>query len=141
MTEQERCPKCGAEAEYTSQIGATRYECLSVRHPTGNFSQSEDCYLAEATATLRARVAELEAENAKLREVVERLPKTADGVPITPGMELFYQQAPGHSITRAWASRFPGITYSQPAVGTTAETWCWHSTRAAAEAAQKGTQA
>lgn len=32
---------------------------------------------------------ELKAENARLREIVERLPKTADGVPATPGTRLY----------------------------------------------------
>ena len=41
-------------------------------------------------------IAELKADNARLREIVGRLPKTADGVPITPGMEAFL--LPDHPV-------------------------------------------
>lgn len=47
-------------------------------------------------ADLRARLAEVEAdrdalarENRRLREIVDRLPKTADGVPTYPGMKVW----------------------------------------------------
>lgn len=44
---------------------------------------------------LRARRDELEQENAKLRAVIERLPQTADGVPITPNTRYFYLHSNG----------------------------------------------
>ena len=40
-------------------------------------------------AHLRERAEKAEAEIERLREIVDRLPKTADGVPVTPGMNLY----------------------------------------------------
>lgn len=37
----------------------------------------------------RERIADLEAENKRLREALDKFPKTADGEPATPGMRIF----------------------------------------------------
>ena len=43
----------------------------------------------EQITHLRERAEKAEAEIERLREIVDRLPKTADGVPITPWMNLY----------------------------------------------------
>ena len=43
----------------------------------------------------KARAEKAEAENAKLNTIVDDLPKTADGVPVTDGMELFHPTITG----------------------------------------------
>src|SRR5690554_6157274 len=46
------------------------------------------CDYTELAAIAR-RYDELIAENTKLRAIVDKLPKTADGVPVVPGMALY----------------------------------------------------
>lgn len=46
-------------------------------------------HLERKLGNKRERIAQLEAENAKLREVVEKLPRTADGVVAVPGTRLY----------------------------------------------------
>lgn len=47
-------------------------------------------YLATLTENTRCYIAELEQKVERLRGVVDKLPKTADGVPIVPGMRLWF---------------------------------------------------
>ena len=73
------------------------------------------------------RIAELEA-------IVEKLPKTADGVPVAPGMKVYDKDFQGYDVTGLRAmddSSMPSDAYlSWPRV---------YSTLAAAEAAKEAT--
>ena len=40
-----------------------------------------------------------DAEIERLRATVDRLPKTADGVPVTPGMECWYRSCGGRVVS------------------------------------------
>ena len=42
-----------------------------------------------------AEIGDLKAEIKRLRAIVNMLPKTADGVPVTPGMVLWYKSPAG----------------------------------------------
>ncbi len=61
-------------------------------------------------------------------DLIERLPVTADGVPVVPGMEVWHRDFKGRISpeTAQLESPFPHILI------------CCYSTRAAAEAAKKG---
>lgn len=76
---------------------------------------------------------QLETEIARLREIVDKLPKTADGVPVVPGMKVYYAIVKEDLRVRdIYASR---INSSSPTRFS-----CWssiYSTREAAEAAAK----
>ena len=48
-----------------------------------------DEYLATLTLNTQEYIRDLEAENKRLAAIVDRLPKTTDGVPITPGMTVW----------------------------------------------------
>ena len=61
---------------------------------------------------LTKRVEELEAENAKLMEVVKKLPKTADGVPVAPGMTVWVPS----SVDVEWEGPSPFDGYVAEAV-------------------------
>ena len=82
----------------------------------------------------------LQADNARLRAIVDKLPKTADGVPVVPGMEVWAKKNPSDSTVQSfivcqdsvWASRFGGMSRA----GAWLISKCY-STREAAEAAGK----
>ena len=65
----------------------------------------------------------------RLRSIVDMLPKTADRVPVAPGVDVFHRDfLGGVTEQRAeWAVPFPGLLV------------CCYSTREAAEAARKVT--
>jgi len=71
----DECPKCGADlADLRRQLAeAARWE-------VGRCAQIRDAL---------AFIAVARAELARLRDVVDKLPKTADGVPVVPGMTLW----------------------------------------------------
>jgi len=80
----------------------------------------------------------LEAENARLRAVVEKLPKTADGVPLTPGMELWHSGTGGFpkgDYAWAFSKGQSGEWFVDFAFATVMLSKCY-STREAAEAAK-----
>jgi hypothetical protein len=94
--------------------------------------------LASDWITQADRVSALEAENAKLRAIVAKLPKTADGVPVVPGMnlwELSTHQYPMH--TEQFIEEV--VSISQPrGFGGSPNAFCrCYSTREAAEAAKE----
>ncbi len=100
---------------------------------------------------IRAAIAELidaRAELAKLRAVVGKLPKTADGVPVAPGDTVWYLRyirEPERCVIAGYSSSDsvccpdnPGSVYFKPS-GFSA-IWNWnnaYSTRELAEAAMK----
>jgi hypothetical protein len=71
-----------------------RLEATGGRTDRG-FAQYNGELLRHAPALIAAveRCDQLAAENARLREIVERLPRTADGVPVVPGMTVYALQA------------------------------------------------
>jgi len=56
---------------------------------THTWHDRED-FIRDHLVPLAARIAELEAERDRLAAIVERLPRTADWVPVTPGMTLHH---------------------------------------------------
>jgi hypothetical protein len=96
MTEQQdKCPKCGAARNrqfnsLTIWMCGSDWMCgSSINRVTGDLERTRTCLEGEL-ATLHAANESLEMENAKLREVVERLPKYADtGEPIQHGGGAF----------------------------------------------------
>lgn len=62
---------------------------------------------------LAVALSEATAENARLAAIVAKLPKTADGVPLFPGMEVWawgehrpYRQLVPEWFNRSWAETF-----------------------------------
>ena len=81
----DKCPGCGADPivpNHTAQR-CIWWTCNSYQLFDGpqEIVHSAECYKKQLTAA-QARIAELEA-------VVAKLPKTADGVPVLPGMTFF----------------------------------------------------
>lgn len=60
----------------TDAMRFSHYESRLVRH-------------SQETTEARAAFPDLVDENKRLREIVERLPKTLDGVPIVPGIDVW----------------------------------------------------
>ncbi len=114
----DKCPKCGAEVDegdhYAYQVA---YICDSGLDKYNHFHESYQC---------------LRNQNTSLQAVVDKLPKTADGVPIVPQMQIWY--------------RFNDTIHEDMVLGLTAEVaWshliAWndcYSAREAAEAAKGG---
>ena len=78
---------------------------------------------ARAAYLLRWAADEIEC----LRAIVDKLPKTADGVPVVPGTRVWTSRAGGEPVWWADAVLVPAIPWSD-----------YWSTREAAEAAAKG---
>jgi hypothetical protein len=79
---------------------------------------------------INSATADLRAENERLKEVVEKLPKTADGVPVVPGMTIYDLRPSGCTpffVSAVFEKASKHNMYAD----------CY-STREAAEAAQKG---
>ena len=74
-----KCPRCGGAVRSIKHYVAT-YECGSRETPT-YFEKSLLCSHNV-----------LQAECASLRAIVAKLPTTADGVPVVPGMTLYSSQ-------------------------------------------------
>jgi hypothetical protein len=72
-------------------------------------------------------------EIARLQAIVDKLPKTADDVPVVPGMELW---APAHMAWDVRQGREPRASLSDDVVHTKE----YYSTREAAEAARYAKQ-
>lgn len=84
---------------------------------------AQEPYCCENCDFLADRVDDLEAENASLRAIVAKLPKTADGVPVTPGMTLYLFSNNGmNELDVDHRYMHPGD-------------FCWYSTPEAAKAA------
>lgn len=130
MSEQDTCPKCGAKMSI--HIGMkTQYECGSTWNPKSR-------EIDEQAACLRRQLASANAENVRLMEIVEKFPKTADGVIVTPGMRLHYVEpfsekpfAAECRVCYEWEKR---STSSLPLPVYVSERQCY-STRELAEAA------
>ncbi len=128
----DKCPKCGAAFKRTKPGGERVYECMSysLKRPyceTDVFFESHQC-TRNQLATANA--------------VIASLPKTADGVPVVPGMKVFYLHAGGHTIIEYSIAGY--ITYANGAICVYLEPrgfstiWQWsqcYSTKAAAQAA------
>jgi len=89
--------------------------------------------MADITALL-AEVDRLRAERDRLAGIVERLPKTADGVQISIGMKLFGIHNPLFDDTGGIEEVIYGGGWQANVKGGLS---AWFSTRAAAEAARK----
>lgn len=102
-----------------SGVQMKRY-CVDYGYPRGLMAEHVNgawCRYEDAEKLIAA----LTAERDRLAAVVERLPRTADGVPVTPGMLVY--------------SEFGSVALSAGPFGPFDHLY---STRAAAEAAQKG---
>jgi hypothetical protein len=81
----------------------------------------------------RINTARLRAENKRLTEIVERLPKTADGVAVVPGMDLYeardiFGETEIRKVDSVATTTFPDVVIIEEC----------YSTREAAEAAREG---
>jgi len=74
------------------------------------------------------------AKIAELQAMVDKLPKTADGVPITPGMEVFLQFRGGYTMQTQYVMNDLHIGSCPPKKE--AGTYSWYSTIEAAEKAK-----
>lgn len=93
----------------------------------------EDADIKEAVAIVEQCV---DGTTAELRVVVDKLPKTADGVPIVPGMKVYYPLM-GNRRGEIEGSYIDNHLH----VGTQSSNskpsdYCWYSTREAAKEAQ-----
>lgn len=73
----EKCPKCGADQTKDRFDGATIWECGSLR-------EIGQIYPARTWGCMERQLAAVTKERDELREIVDKLPKTADGVPQIP---------------------------------------------------------
>ena len=93
-------------------------------------------YLDTLTERTQEYIAWLEAELERLRAIVDKLPRTADGVPVVPGMEVYYPIRSGTrqgEILQQWVNDSLDVT---PCRSTNrVAIYSWYSTREAAEAA------
>jgi len=104
--EPEACPKCGIN--------------LAV------------CY-CHVPGGLECQLAQAKAENARLAGIVDRLPKTADGVPVVPGMPVYYRFL-GPDVVEQWVD--DQLTIHADRRPPICQRWCWYSTREAATSAK-----
>jgi hypothetical protein len=112
-----------------------------IQVPTAHAMAQESfaLHLAEQKVAHLDRIAELEKQNAELtreREglmaVVNKLPLTADGVPIVPGMSVYFENRLGEVVEVFWVLRYQLDKPDDDATDT--REWAY-STRAAAESA------
>jgi hypothetical protein len=100
----------------------------------------------EATAAATVLADEVE----RLRAIVDRLPKTADGVPLFPGDTVYYEKNPSNDTIVAftvapyseWNTDVWGVQNQSRAVSKKGGGWpaaMCYSTRKAAEAAKEAT--
>ena len=86
-------------------------------------------------ATISQKAGKLRAECDKLKAVVEKLPKTADGVPVVPGMTLYSSDSPwDYEVGMKYRGGRP--SGSGPQEWITISPMYWYSSSAAAEAAR-----
>ena len=74
MSKDDKCPGCGSGRAKRKFRMPGEFECSSFEDEFQGFSESMQC--------LRNQLARLQA-------IVDKLPKTADGVPVVPGMRLY----------------------------------------------------
>lgn len=88
--------------------------------------------LSTMLALSREEVGRLRDEVERLTAMLDKLPKTADGVPIVPGMRVYYPMGGKRAgeIDEAWINANLNIASAQPK---SAGRYCWYSTRQAAE--------
>jgi hypothetical protein len=80
----------------------------------------------------------LAVENERLREKVDKLPRTADGVPIVPGMKVFYPldgKRRGEVLEQV-VNESLSLSHRDAEIIVTG--YCWYSTREKALAAREG---
>ena len=96
----EKCKYCGTQL-FVAEIGSawlrerdhtphTTTRCLE--NQLAAMTTERDAYRkakAENDERFQLEAAKLQAENARLREIVDKLPKIATGVPMIPGMPLW----------------------------------------------------
>lgn len=83
----ERCPDCGAIMRWKVEEGSHNPSYI-MRHLTGT------------TTCLIRQVEQIKAKNDKLQKVVDKLPTTKDGVPIVPGLRVFWSSRDPNSSTK-----------------------------------------
>ena len=83
-----KCPGCGAKKDKISvdKCGCFKFMCGSQRNCP---SAQNDFYQDEFHASRRC----LETQIKQLQAVVDKLPKTADGAPVTLGMKVYVYNA------------------------------------------------
>ncbi len=77
-----KCPYCHCDLVRKGDGEYHRWDCGTYKRD-GDLFQSDTC-----------RISELKADNARLRTALDQYPKTADGVPVVPGMRLFRPEVP-----------------------------------------------
>lgn len=92
--------------------------------------------LADDNAMLVANNQTLRAENRTLKAIVDKLPKTADAVPIVPGMRLYAPYNNGRTNT-GFQLHNGQLTCLYFDDGFDRCVWSQYSTREAAEAAER----
>ena len=90
MAEHKKCPKPLSESQPVNITDGMDSVEFIERQRHGDYMDEID--------DLRRQLAESKAELAKAREIVGRLPKTKDGVPVTPRMDLYGVNGAGHII-------------------------------------------
>lgn len=92
---EENCPFCG-EPRIRQCHTYNIFRC-GTQGPdiNGEYDTGRACDLHTHHRLLAKRDAEIE----RLRATVDRLPKTADGVPVTPGMECWYRSCGGRVVS------------------------------------------
>lgn len=82
----ERPPRTGDFTEWMIIAAVAHNQGIYARPPGGSFPYSDQKFIAAS----RTAMPDLIAEVRRLRAIVDKLPKTADGVPITHEMQVWY---------------------------------------------------
>ncbi len=121
MTDKETCPKCAAPPRtrhqgFVNTDNEVFWSCGSVTCGESIWKVGYEC---------------LERQLAQAQEVIDKLPKTADGVPVVPGMEVFLLTSAGMLVS-FWKEGH--LISGKPHLPTTL---CWYSTPEAAKVARE----
>lgn len=85
--------------------------------------------------SLQAEVAGLKCDAVRLRAIVDKLPKTADGVPVVPGMKVYCQDPTGYIQGYDVGANSAMTDSSIPSPGYLQYNWFCYSTHEACEEA------
>lgn len=110
---EEKCPFCGATHSTTGYQFGHKWICGTIRQRTTTINRSTGCRNSEAS--------QLKDEIERLQAIVDKLPKTKDGVPYAADRELYNKH--GEGVILSWA-----VVHLAG---------CYYSTREAAQAAKE----